>query len=308
MRKYDTFSDAYRSTLNLLLNTGTKVEGVHSKQSIGSNFGAAPRPFFEVQGDVFQLENPRHRWLHDSIRQPNPAFAAANFLFTISGGQDFAMITSYNSRGRQLAEDESRYEAMFGSRLFSPGHQMAYVKKKLQEDKASRRAVALIYSMEDTLLDRRDTPCAIALQFLIRNEQLDCICFMRSQSAVMVMPYDIFLFTMLQEWLSVELEIELGRYIHCCGSLHYYEEDSPLILRLVDDNSPSHAMPHMNSAGFDVILKLSEVEQRLRLTGDVSKNDTVTSQLDPYWRAFLAPMIDFHSSGSKEHRYFAEAK
>lgn len=50
---------------------------------------------------------------------------------------------------------------------------------------------------------------------------------MRSQSLVGVFPYDAFLFTMIQEAmaLELELEVEMGRYIHISDSLHIYDNE-----------------------------------------------------------------------------------
>lgn len=52
---------------------------------------------------------------------------------------------------------------------------------------------------------------------------------MRSQSALMVMPYDLFLLTMLHEAMAVRLGVGLGYYHHFCGSLHYYEDEEELV-------------------------------------------------------------------------------
>lgn len=292
---YPNFDAAYRATLRRLLDKGRYVSGVASSQSIGSNFGTSPRPFVELQGDGFRLSNPRARFLASPARMIDPVFAAANFVFTISGGHEPQMITAYNSRGQAFAEDSSRYETAFGSRLFSPGHQIAYVKKKLMLDRQSRRAVAQIYGPDDTLLDRRDTPCAISLQFLIRDERLDCVCFMRSQSAVMVMPYDVFLFTMIQEWLAVEIGVPVGEYSHVCGSLHYYEEDKSIFEGILSEKVESEQMAEMTSSGADVANRLVEYERILRYNRLRSENVEPILGLDRYWSGFLHPIVDFHS-------------
>ncbi len=54
------------------------------------------------------------------------------------------MISAYNSRGGRFFETNPVIESAFGSRLFSPGHQLTYVRKKLLDDPMSRRGVAMI--------------------------------------------------------------------------------------------------------------------------------------------------------------------
>jgi thymidylate synthase len=283
IESFETFDEAYRSSIAEIRQHGRVISGVNSSRSIGSGFGKAPRPFTEVLGGGFQLLNPRARILKCSPRKLDVRFAYANFLFTLGGGQDLEMITHYNARGEKFFESDNRYETAFGCRLFSPGHQIAYVKEKLVNDRESRRAVAQIYEPVDTLLDRRDTPCAISLQFLIREERLHCICFMRSQSAVMVMPYDVFLFTMIQEWLATDMHLELGTYTHQCGSLHFYDDDDSLIEPILRDMAASDEMPRMLSSGVDVQRGLCGQERALR-----SKGVGGGLHLDSYWLDFLA--------------------
>lgn len=288
MRTYQSFDEAYPQVLAEILSHGEAVAGVRSSTSIGSGFGTRDRPFIELQGGGFRLQDPRSRQLNSGPRQPNAAFAAANFIFTLAGGHEPEMISAYNARGQQFTEDSSRFEAAFGARLFSPGHQLAYASKKLRSDRMSRRATALIYNPDDTLLDRRDTPCAIALQFMIRHDRLDTVCFMRSQSAAMVMPYDVFLFTMIQEWLATELGIETGTYTHIAASLHLYEEDRPLAEQAVCmPNGPTISMPPMTSAGHSVATSLIETERCLRLAG---REPLKERPLDEYWLSFMDPI------------------
>lgn len=303
MRSFDTFAAAYAHTIADILSDGIPVSGVSSPRSIGSGFGTRERPFIELQGGGFRLLDPRSRWLATGPRQTNAAFAAANFVFTLAGGHEPEMISTYNARGQQFAEDSSRFEAAFGARLFSPGHQLAYAAGKLRSDKLSRRATALIYSPEDTLLDRRDTPCAIALQFMIRGDRLDAVCFMRSQSAAMVMPYDVFLFTMIQEWLAIEIGIELGCYTHIAASLHLYEEDRDLAERITNfELGPTRSMPKMLTAGHQVAVSLIDTERALRLAG---KEPVLATPLDAYWRRFLEPIVAARSaSDARSESYF----
>ena len=75
----------------------------------------------------------------------------------------------------------------------------------------------------------RDCPCLVSLQFILREGVLHSIGHMRSQSALMVMPYDLFLLTMLHEAMAMRLGVGLGCYHHFCGSLHYYEDEAELV-------------------------------------------------------------------------------
>jgi thymidylate synthase len=283
IEKFETFDEAYRKTICDISRFGTDVSGVKSERSIGSGFGLSPRPFKEILNYGFCLNNPRARILKSPSRNIDKRFAQANFLFTLAGGQDLEMITHYNSRGSKFFEAESRYETAFGCRLFSPGHQIEYVKEKLSKDRESRRAVAQIYEPVDTLVDRRDTPCAMALHFLIRDEKLHCVCFMRSQSAIMILPYDVYLFTMIHEWIACEIGVALGTYSHQSSSIHYYAEDFGLVEPIMADDTTSDEMFPMTQAGPKIKSDLIRLERQNRIQS-APKEEVCLGQ---FWNTFL---------------------
>jgi thymidylate synthase len=62
------------------------------------------------------------------------------------------------------------------------------------------------------------------MQFILRRGLLDAIVVMRSNDVIWGLPYDMFLFTFLQEMMAVELGVDVGRYHHFAASLHLYEK------------------------------------------------------------------------------------
>lgn len=153
----------------------------------------------------------------------------------------------------------------------------------------------MIYWAEDSLVDRLDVPCAIALQFLVRRDALVCVAMMRSQSAAMVMPYDIFLFTVIQEILAVRLQIPLGPYIHIAGSIHYYEEEMELVDQLLGDPLASPAaMRPMARADDHTLEELVHAEQAIRHARrlDIGPIAMGAFGLDEYWLWFLSLLDD----------------
>lgn len=93
---------------------------------------------------------------------------------------------------------------------------------------STRRAVVPIFLPEDN--DQSSPtylspPCPVSLQFLVREEKLYMLTYMRSQSVAAILPYDLFVLTFLQESLATELGLDLGYYHHFIGSAHYYEHE-----------------------------------------------------------------------------------
>ena len=111
----------------------------------------------------------------------------------------------------------------YGYRFFrqdeSGASQWTVAQNLLRHDPFTRRAVLLMSQpLAASDIDARDVACASSLQFLLRDGRLDALLHMRSNDAFWGLPYDVFLFTMLQELMAAELGVELGTYYHCCPS------------------------------------------------------------------------------------------
>lgn len=296
---FGSFQEAYVTSIETLLRDGKSVDPVMDPTSVGSEFGANPKRTKELLGFSFEVTNPRRRSVDSKVRNVQSAFNHANLIWTLNGGVDAGMISHYNQRGIAFAKNQAFYEAAFGARLFYPFQQIRGIEKRLLADPASRRAMAMIYIPEDTIIDKLDTPCATFLHFMIRDEKLVCICNMRSQSAFMVMPYDFFLFSMIHEIVSVRLEIELGSMIYGANSFHIYENEFERAEALVRESlSPPAEMPPIVQGSDKTLSTLIELEQLTRLckiSDTIAQPGSLLSCLDQYWIDFLAPI--FHHNG-----------
>jgi thymidylate synthase len=84
------------------------------------------------------------------------------------------------------------------------------------------------------------------MQFFIRDNRLHGLAYMRSNDAILGLPYDIFLFTMLQETMAATLVVELGEYHHYAGSLHLYSHHHTMAKEIVRNRVESEfEMPPM---------------------------------------------------------------
>ena len=77
----------------------------------------------------------------------------------------------------------------------------------------------------ENVIETKDEMCTIALQFLLRDGQLNMTGIMRSNDSWTGSPYDIFYFTELQKYVANELEVKYGTYTHFVSSIHIYERD-----------------------------------------------------------------------------------
>lgn len=295
---FSTAQAAFVSAVTRVIHFGNYVQAVKDRTSVGSQFGRTERATRELVADGFIISNPRDRIIHSSGRPLNLPFAVANVIWTLAGSNDLEMIAFYNPRGRLFSDDGCTLAGAVGHRLFaSPaGNQVAAVLDRLKSDFTSRRSVLQVLSPSDMVNPPLDTPCSIAFEFLLREGRLSAITFMRSQSVVGVLPYDLFLFTCLQESLAVALKVDVGPYHHISGSLHYYDDEAETAARVSSEiiDFEHGPMPRMTSAaigpGNDVAL--AELDLRTQLQKDAAAAIDVDQYgLDSFWTQLLRVLV-----------------
>jgi thymidylate synthase len=104
--------------------------------------------------------------------------------------------------------------------------------EELKRNKESRRAVISIRNNE---IDSKttDPPCMQSIQYLIRNNKLDCMILFRSNDLPEAFYFNAFGLIKLQEKVASELGLEVGTYTHRSNSMHCYEKDFPLLSNFV---------------------------------------------------------------------------
>lgn len=283
----------YVRILSDIQSDGLTVDPVIDRLSVGSDFGQKERNTREVIGYKFVLTNPRARLVYNPARGFNPFFALGQFIWNLQGSDDLSMISFYNGKGINFSDDGKTIQgSCYGKRLFktpSGESQINSILDRLREDPTSRRTFAPIFQPFDNISVTKDVPCPIGVQYFLRSGRLHAITYMRSNSAAMVLPYNVFFFTMLQELLARELNAQLGEYIHICSSLHYYSDEESIVDDILSAKTPEmkpmDLMP--NCTSIEYLNKLVKFEQELRHdTNSRIKTDywlDRSKEFDPYW-------------------------
>ena len=292
--EYASLEDAYLGSLRELHDHGHLVSSILDTTSVGSAFGSKERAFQELLNHSFVLADPAQRIVTHPCRQMNVPFAVASALWTLNGSDSLAFIEAYNPRGADFSDDGHTLHGAHGKRLFaSEGiNQVSAVIERLRKDPHSRRGTAIVLHRQDAISVARDIPCVISIHFLLRQTRLHCVVNMRSQSAAMVLPYDVFAFTFLQECIAVELGARIGQYFHNSGSFHYYLDEAELVTRLLKTpktfslaRPQPPAMPATPSPFQAVVAVLHyETEVRAALHAGHSAVAVPLPQLPSYWK------------------------
>lgn len=185
---------------------------------------AVPRGLttFERRWVQFAVEDPMTFPIHVDGR------VFSNVIGVLEGtslvGQ-FSVPELFTDHVKKFAEyyDGGTFHGSYGARAHGL---LGDVVNVLKADPDSRQAVLTIFdATRDLYRAKRDIPCTIACQFMIRKGLLEQRVTMRSNDLWLGTPYDFAQFGILQASLAQALGVGVGKYVHAVGSLHLYERD-----------------------------------------------------------------------------------
>ena len=187
----------------------------------------------------------------------NIFFAIMEVAWIYSGSNELkplqAIIESYG----KYSEDKVSLYGAYGYRIFKKFgvNQVEKVIEELSENPYSRRAVISIYTAEDlNNLTSLDIPCNISLLFKIRNNQLDMTVLNRSNDVYKGVPYNFFVFRLIQFYISRELNVGVGLHNHFTDSLHLYIEDFSKVANLIEQGEVVKDNLEIDISFFDEII------------------------------------------------------
>jgi thymidylate synthase len=184
----------------------------------------------ELRPAILVLENPRMRWVEVPERKLSKRLGYLEALMLLAG-------VSYPDLLMKAAPHYSNFvnpgtgelDGAYGPRV---GPQLPYVRDLLRRDPDTRQAVVTVFGPADHH-ESLDVPCTVSLHFMVRDGALELITYMRSNDVWLGWPYDVVMFTVLQEALATDLGLGLGQYTHVDGSLHLYDTNRDKVDRII---------------------------------------------------------------------------
>lgn len=217
MYKFENLAEMYKFIAPVLL----------SKGDIVSPRGFETREFLTP---TIHIENPRSRLAYLPRRMFNLPYAFVEAIMLIMPMKEVKYFTPFNPKMADYSDDGVYMHGAYGARI---AFSIEKLIDKLKSDYDTRQAVLTIYK-SDFAENTRDVPCTLNLHFMIRENKLCLITYMRSNDIIWGTPYDIFMFTMLQEVIATSICIDVGWYRHIPTSLHVYEKHYDLLSEMVD--------------------------------------------------------------------------
>lgn len=215
------FDDIYSDACEMIEAIGAR--GVNSRVGVTD----------EMLHVGLTLQNPRQRWC--TCRRPviSPAYSFAELIYTLSGSSDASIINKWNPRLPEFQGRTMEYPGAYGERLRKHFgfDQLERAFEALQFNPDSRQIVLEIWSPKIDLPisegrpNNLDIPCNICSMLKVRNKSLYWTQIMRSNDIFLGLPYDVLLFSSLQEIIAGWLRCEVGEYYHFSDSLHRYDSE-----------------------------------------------------------------------------------
>lgn len=305
-------NEAYKTTLNNVLVAGAEIQAEETL-SVGSN-----KKFKEVLNYNLIISNPVQRLLTNSRRAFNLPGAIARFVWMMAANNRLADIEFYwDYKVSKFTDDGYTVPgSSYGARMFnaSPGlDQIEAVIKRLKEDPSTRRAAVSIYHPIDAIRQSRDIPCTFGIFYHIREKKLISTVVMRSNNAFILLPYNIFEFSLLAEIIAKEVGVEMGHMYYNALSMHIYEEHYDLSKTIVDskDELTNLQFPPMpfNPEPMAEVKKLIRLEAKIRHISAGLNNSNIGEwlkdvivlgkgedneiKLDEYWKQFYYLLLYF---------------
>lgn len=218
--QYDSLDEAWHAVAKHLME-----DGEHRSSRAGD--------VIELLGYSFRLRTPLASWVNSRIRKASKAYAAAELLWYLSGSNRGAHIAAYAPSYENFLNDGVAYGA-YGKR-WKDYNQLRQLILTLMRARDSRQAVLANWTPHDITEaargDKRDIPCTLALQFILRDSSvtgrpaLNVVTTMRANDWWLGMPYDVWCFSQVQRLIAAALRVDPGWYQHQVGSLHAYDRN-----------------------------------------------------------------------------------
>lgn len=167
----------------------------------------------------------------------NLNYAKEEFKWYLRGDKFDDSIEKHATMWQKIKQPDGSYFSNYGQYIFP--HQIRFVINELTMDRNSRRASIVLLNERHLFIENKDVVCTYAINFRIRNNQLDMTVMMRSNDVIFGTTNDVFCFAMLYRMvyalLANIIPLSVGKYTHFANSLHVYQRHFDMIGKLIID-------------------------------------------------------------------------
>ena len=273
---------------------------------MANGLNASPRGM-AIKEELFArnvLLNPRSRGIMSEARSTDLWYAFGELFWYLSRSQYLVDIQYYSPSIGKYSDDgitlNSAYGYVMGEKY---GDQIGQAIRVLRLDRDSRQSIIVLRHPNEVFDETtKDQICTIALQLFIRNEKLHMGTVMRSNDLFVGFVFDVFCFTMIQEFIAACLGVEVGPYTHISNSLHIYSQHFDVCSKLSTGQMKTSdiVMDRMTFSPDDpavAMMHICETEKKIRnaKSGEHASNLFDEYATGPYatdyWSAILLVLL-----------------
>jgi hypothetical protein len=171
-------------------------------------------------------------------RAVNPAFAVMEAAWVIAGSNELPPLQRLISNYSKYSDDGETLSGAYGYRLrhFFGVDQLAIAASELKKSTYTRRVVLSIFDAGDLQKSSNDIPCNT--QLILRNIDglLDMTVINRSNDVWLGVPYNWFVFRVIQLKIADDAGLNMGVQRHFSSCMHLYCRDFDAASRLLEQS------------------------------------------------------------------------
>ena len=175
-----------------------------------------------IFNESFSLLYPEDKIITTPERKFNLDYADFEWDWYLKGDRDAKEIGDRAKIWKQMMVPGTTNVVSNYGYFWNYNDQLKRVINELKTNPETRKAIIVHYLLHELEMYKYDTPCNVALNFYIRNEQLHLTIFARSIDLWFGFGNDQYCFAKLMEKVSNELKISIGQMHWMITNLHIY--------------------------------------------------------------------------------------
>ena len=175
----------------------------------------------------FYIEDPTENRIDTKYRKWSEVYANAEWQWYLSGDPSIDKLGDIYGKvpkiWKRMANEDGEVNSNYGYQWMRYA-QLDNIIDLLRVEPNTRKAAISIYDGKEINQYHYDTPCTYAVQFTIIDNKLCMSVYMRSNDLWYGFCNDQYQFSMLQQKVAQELNIQVGWYYHHAHNLHLYND------------------------------------------------------------------------------------
>lgn len=204
-RRFINAQEAFEFYYDFIMENGYTCNNTKVLHNVG---------FEIIRPDKNEINTPWRKWSKD--------YADFEWDWYMSKNPNAEEISQRAKIWKNLMDDNGNVNSNYGYQ-WNRNDQLTKVIDLLRKDNNTRRGSLSLYDGKEIDLYKKDTICTYAINFYIRDNELNMQVMMRSNDLIYGFCNDQYCFSKLQMYVAEELKLKLGNYFHFVCNLHIYD-------------------------------------------------------------------------------------